>query len=183
MTNVNLNNNQRDEGFTLIELMIVVAIIGILASIGISSYQTYSVRAQVAEGVSLASALKTPVVDTFNVTGEAPADRLAAGLPAEPSSTVGNYVSGINVDNGRIDITFGNSANATIAGSVLSITPYETASGTIVWRCGANLEPEDGAGNTLSPMGTAADSNPAVYAESSVDARYLPKSCQEVIAD
>ena len=71
-------NNRPDKaqaGFTLIELMIVVAIIGILASVAISSYQTYTIRAQVTEGLSMASMAKTPITDSFLETGEAPHGR------------------------------------------------------------------------------------------------------------
>ena len=72
--------NKRNQGFTLIELMIVVAIIGILAAIAVSAYQTYTVRAQVAEALQMAAGAKTPVVDAFNMTGTPPADRPAAGM-------------------------------------------------------------------------------------------------------
>jgi len=72
--------NKHDKGFTLIELMIVVAIIGILASLAISAYQTYTVRAQISEGLEMASGAKVPIVDAFTNDGTAPADRAAAGM-------------------------------------------------------------------------------------------------------
>ncbi len=85
-----MNRNQK--GFTLIELMIVVAIIGILASLAMTAYQTYLVRAQIAEGVNMAGAAKTPIVDAFLQTGTPPADRTEAGMSPLATDTSGKYV-------------------------------------------------------------------------------------------
>jgi type IV pilus assembly protein PilA len=162
-----------EAGFTLIELMIVVAITGILASLAISAFQTYTIRAQVTEGLSLAANAKTPVTDAFVQRGEAPANRLQAGMTANASDTQGNYVSSVEIVNGRIDITFGNKANADIAGATLSLTPYETATLDVVWICG-NLIPGPG----LNPMGFAGGGNQALQVATTVQARYLPSTCR-----
>lgn len=161
---------QPKNGFTLIELMIVVAIIGILASLAISAYQTYTVRAQVSEGINFAAGAKVPVVDAYTNSGTPPADRVATGLSAAPTDTQGAYVSQVDIDDGRIDITFGNRAHQDIVGDTLSLTPYLTTGNTVTWRCGNAPAP---AGALLTGGGVT-----AAHLAPSVDERYLPTTCR-----
>ncbi len=161
------------QGFTLIELMIVVAIIGILAAIAIPAYQDYTIRSQVTEGLSLAAAAKTAVAEDFLNEGAAPVDRTDAGMTATATDTSGKYVTQVAIANGRIDITYGNEANAAIGGQTLTLTPYETADNSIAWRCGNAPVPAG-----TAPMGTAGGVNAAVYAAPTVLNQYLPSACR-----
>lgn len=126
--------DKQSRGFTLIELMIVVAIIAILAAIAIPAYQDYLIRAQVSEGFSLVDGAKAAVWDYVSNTGEFPTSNPSAGLPS-PSSISGNYVSGINVANGLITISYdGPQANTAIHSQTLVLSPT-LGTGSITWDC------------------------------------------------
>ena len=160
---------KQNRGFTLIELMIVIAIIGILASLAISAYQTYTVRAQIAEGINMAAGAKVPITDAYTNDGVAPADRAAAGMTPAATDTRGSYVSGVEISNGRVDVTFGGPlAHADIVGQTFSLTPYETPGNVVIWRCGAAPAP---AGATLLIGGDP-------HIAPTVNTRYLPSSCR-----
>ena len=165
------------QGFTLIELMIVVAIIGILAAIAIPAYQDYTIRAQVSEGMSLAAAAKAAVAESFLNRGVPPANRLAAGMTATPADTQGKYVASVAVVNGNILITYGNEANAQIDTESLGLSPYESGDLSVVWKCGAAAPP-----NGLSLMGSsvtaAADLDNGSLGDTAAFNRYLPSACR-----
>ena len=168
----NANMSKKQHGFTLIELMIVVAIIGILASLAVSAYQTYTVRAQVAEGINMAAGAKAPVIDAYNMDGEPPAGRPEAGMSALATDTKGKYVESVNIVNGRVDVTFGNDAHVEIFRKTVSFTPYISAGGSFIWRCGNAPAPT---GATLLSGGGVTSAHQAP----TVDNRYLPSSCRD----
>jgi type IV pilus assembly protein PilA len=172
-------NRRNVKGFTLIELMIVVAIIGILAAIAIPAYQNYTIRSQVTEGLSLADGLKTGWEEAYQTTGVAPT-ALVVGTAAcgavAPATCIpvsgipsGKYVTAVNLDaNGNIMISYGNQANTAIAGtntSTLGLVPYLDANNDVVWVCGSAAVPT---GLTLASGATLATSIPA---------QYLPATC------
>ncbi|MEJ0085363.1 MAG: pilin [Pseudomonadota bacterium] len=152
------------KGFTLIELMIVVAIIGILAAIAIPAYQDYTIRAQVTEGLNLAADLKAAVAEQFAQTGSWPADNSALGLTAVKS---GKYVASVEVDDGTINITYGGvNANANLtANPLLALRPTTSPNGDVIWNCGYKTE-------VGSPTPAAGANN------TSVTAKYLPSTCR-----
>jgi len=131
MQKIQMNKGQ--QGFTLIELMIVVAIIGILAAVAIPAYQDYTIRAQVSEGISLASGAKTAVAEFYTQRGTFPADNDEAGL-SSASGIAGTYVSGVEVEDGLITVTYGNNVNATIKDDTIEVSPIANA-GAITWNC------------------------------------------------
>lgn len=131
------------QGFTLIELMIVVAIIGILAAIALPAYQDYTIRTQAAEGEVLASGAKTAVAEFFNQWGRMPDNNSSAGM-ATAASIKGKYVTQVAVGTGGlVTATYGNDANTKISSKTVLLSPT-TSAGSVIWKCkgGTGLDPK-----------------------------------------
>ena len=148
------------KGFTLIELMIVVAIIGILAAIAIPAYQNYTIRAQITEGLNLADGWKTAIAEYYANSGVWPNTSNLAGTSASNSK----YVSSVNVGGGTIQIVYGAQVNSKVSGSSLAIQPYYNANNDIIWVCGTASTP-----GSVTSGGTTGANN--------VSPQYLPTSC------
>jgi type IV pilus assembly protein PilA len=129
-----MSTTQRASGFTLIELMIVVAIIAILAAIAIPAYQDYAIRAQVSEGISLSTGAKTAIWDFVADKGYLPPSNESAGL-AKATSIVGDYVSSVTVVDGLVTVAFDTpKSNEKLRSGGLLLSPI-TTQGAIMWTC------------------------------------------------
>jgi type IV pilus assembly protein PilA len=153
-------------GFTMMEIAVVLAIIAILATLAVPSFQDRMIREQIAAAVPLADIAKAPIAQSWATVQALPADNAAAGLPPA-EKVVNNYISAVSVHDGAIDITFGNSVNGLIKGKILTLRPAVVADAPIVpvaWVCG-NAE---GPGQMTVKGDNRTD----------VPANYLPFNCR-----
>ncbi|HGG7696071.1 TPA: pilin [Neisseria meningitidis] len=159
--------NTLQKGFTLIELMIVIAIVGILAAVALPAYQDYTARAQVSEAILLAEGQKSAVTEYYLNHGEWPGDNSSAGV-ASSTDIKGKYVAGVKVEKGVITATMASTGvNKEIQGRKLSLWAKRQA-GSVKWFCGQPVTRTDA---------KADDVNKATGNE--IDTKHLPSTCRD----
>ncbi|HEZ7141702.1 TPA: pilin [Neisseria meningitidis] len=161
--------NTLQKGFTLIELMIVIAIVGILAAVALPAYQDYTARAQVSEAILLAEGQKSAVTEYYLNHGEWPSDNSAAGV-ASSSTIKGKYVKEVTVANGVVTATMLSSGvNKEIQGKKLSLWA-KRQDGSVKWFCGQPVERD---------KADKADDGVTAANDKQIDTKHLPSTCRD----
>nr|WP_101127788.1 pilin [Neisseria meningitidis] len=161
--------NTLQKGFTLIELMIVIAIVGILAAVALPAYQDYTARAQVSEAILLAEGQKSAVTEYYLNHGEWPGNNSDAGV-ASASDIKGKYVQSVEVKNGVITAQMASSnVNNEIKGRKLSLWA-KRQDGSVKWFCGQPVTRNDTATNDAAANGKTADN---------INTKHLPSTCRD----
>ncbi|HGO8979961.1 TPA: pilin, partial [Neisseria meningitidis] len=159
--------NTLQKGFTLIELMIVIAIVGILAAVALPAYQDYTARAQVSEAILLAEGQKSAVTEYYLNHGIWPGNNSSAGV-ATSSEIKGKYVAGVKVEKGVITATMASSnVNNEIKGKKLSLWA-KRQNGSVKWFCG-------------QPVARAAKDDTikaATDTTTNINTKHLPSTCR-----
>ncbi|HFB5262935.1 TPA: pilin [Neisseria gonorrhoeae] len=166
--------NTLQKGFTLIELMIVIAIVGILAAVALPAYQDYTARAQVSEAILLAEGQKSAVTEYYLNHGIWPKDNTSAGV-ANPTEIKGKYVKSVTVAKGVVTAEMASTGvNKEIQGKRLSLWA-KRQDGSVKWFCGQPVKRDDGkakAGNDdVAADGTAGNDK--------IDTKHLPSTCRD----
>ncbi|HGO9085178.1 TPA: pilin [Neisseria meningitidis] len=166
--------NTLQKGFTLIELMIVIAIVGILAAVALPAYQDYTARAQVSEAILLAEGQKSAVTEYYLNHGIWPANNNSAGVASSPSDIKGKYVQKVEVKNGVVTAEMKSSGvNKEIQGKKLSLWA-KRQNGSVKWFCG---QPVTRAANNTAKADKADDV--AADGTNKIDTKHLPSTCRD----
>ncbi|HFC5617416.1 TPA: prepilin-type N-terminal cleavage/methylation domain-containing protein, partial [Neisseria gonorrhoeae] len=160
--------NTLQKGFTLIELMIVIAIVGILAAVALPAYQDYTARAQVSEAILLAEGQKSAVTEYYLNHGEWPKDNASAGV-ASASKIIGKYVKQVEVKNGVVTATMASTGvNKEIQGKRLSLWA-KREDGSVKWFCGQPVQRAE----------AKADAVTADNGNEKIETKHLPSTCRD----
>ncbi|HEZ9921770.1 TPA: pilin [Neisseria gonorrhoeae] len=171
--------NTLQKGFTLIELMIVIAIVGILAAVALPAYQDYTARAQVSEAILLAEGQKSAVTEYYLNHGEWPKDNTSAGV-ASSGEIKGKYVKSVTVEKGVVTATMkSDGVNKEIQGKKLSLWA-KRENGSVKWFCGQPVKRDDNAGTNDDVTDDAGTDNGG---KGKIDTKHLPSTCRDTSSD
>ncbi|HEZ5328186.1 TPA: pilin [Neisseria meningitidis] len=166
--------NTLQKGFTLIELMIVIAIVGILAAVALPAYQDYTARAQVSEAILLAEGQKSAVTEYYLNHGEWPKNNTSAGVASSATDIKGKYVKSVEVKNGVVTATMlSTGVNKEIQGKKLSLWA-KRQNGSVKWFCGQPVQRNDTT-TTNDDAVTAAPDN----SNNGINTKHLPSTCRD----
>ncbi|MBH5896725.1 pilin [Neisseria meningitidis] len=164
--------NTLQKGFTLIELMIVIAIVGILAAVALPAYQDYTARAQVSEAILLAEGQKSAVTEYYLNHGEWPANNSSAGVATSASDIKGKYVQSVEVKNGVVTATMLSSGvNKEIQGKKLSLWA-KRQNGSVKWFCGQPVKRDDAKAANDDVTAATPDTD-------KINTKHLPSTCRD----
>ncbi|WP_442499733.1 pilin [Neisseria meningitidis] len=170
--------NTLQKGFTLIELMIVIAIVGILAAVALPAYQDYTARAQVSEAILLAEGQKSAVTEYYLNHGKWPGDNSSAGV-ATSTDIKGKYVQSVEVKNGVITATMLSSGvNNEIKGKKLSLWA-KRQNGSVKWFCGQPVTRADANGANNDEVKAATGTTGTTGTTGNIDTKHLPSTCRD----
>jgi len=162
----------RARGVATIEVAVVIAVTLVMAALALSAYRTYAVRREVSASLSGLAPIQEAVEKAFEASGVPPASELdVPGLPHP--KPLHRFIPAVAIKHGRIELRFGDDADAALRGRSVHLTPFETADSKIVWLCG------DGPAEVgLYPLGFAAGTNRTADTATTVEPRYLPAECR-----
>ncbi|EPH8291481.1 pilin [Neisseria gonorrhoeae] len=161
--------NTLQKGFTLIELMIVIAIVGILAAVALPAYQDYTARAQVSEAILLAEGQKSAVTEYYLNNGEWPKDNDSAGVASSPTDIKGKYVKSVTVAKGVVTAEMASSnVNKEIKDKRLSLWARRE-NGSVKWFCG----------QPVKRNAAANDDTVTADAKDAIETKHLPSTCRD----
>ncbi|HFA0406625.1 TPA: pilin, partial [Neisseria gonorrhoeae] len=167
--------NTLQKGFTLIELMIVIAIVGILAAVALPAYQDYTARAQVSEAILLAEGQKSAVTEYYLNHGEWPENNGDAGVANPTDKIIGKYVEKVEVAKGVVTATMkSDGVNKEIQGKRLSLWA-KREDGSVKWFCGQPVQRTDKANDDVTDDATAGNDK--------IETKHLPSTCRDTSSD
>ena len=175
---------KKQAGFSLVELMTVLAVLSILAVMAVGATMSYGARTQAAEGLQVTEGLRSSMTTAYADRGRVPVQSLielyGTGVPGSLATDhLGKYTATVDIENGHLVVTYGLDADPILVGDVLMMTPYETRGGGIIWSCGTALPPVDSLGAPLSLAGTVAGSPVGVATSTTtLDGEFLPRDCK-----